>query len=223
MFRSQVRPIVVPQYEHGRLTGILAQHWGNEQFDQPDLDFAAFVTGVALHDWHYGFGDTLPINGPDEAAWLAMTQRGVGLSFDDPTTDVVAKLHLRRLLTYGQSPERTAMIAEVDDIVAGRLSETGYSRAKFAWADKITRFCDNVAFHFSFEACGERTIPVSAHQSESAETTLTYHIEPDGGILVEPWPFSVPTINGYILGYEAEGYPQQLQPVMMPYCVYGRS
>ena len=34
MFRSKARPIVIPQYEHGRLAGTLAQHWGNDHFDR---------------------------------------------------------------------------------------------------------------------------------------------------------------------------------------------
>jgi hypothetical protein len=52
MFKSKVRPIAIPQYEHGRLTGTLAAMWGNDDIDRPVIDFASFVRGVALHDWH---------------------------------------------------------------------------------------------------------------------------------------------------------------------------
>jgi hypothetical protein len=92
MFRSKARPIVIPQYEHGRLAGILAQQWGNDNFDRPSMNFASFVEGVALHDWHYSFGDNLPIDGADEEAWLAMTRRGLVLRLPDPISDIVAKL-----------------------------------------------------------------------------------------------------------------------------------
>lgn len=53
MFKSKVRPVDVPNYEHSRLAGIFASYWGNQDFDKPVLDNAAFVEGVALHDWHY--------------------------------------------------------------------------------------------------------------------------------------------------------------------------
>ena len=220
MFRSKIRPIVIPQYEHTRLAGLLAQQWGNEQFDRPTMDFASFVEGVTLHDWHYGFGDNLPILESSEAEWVAMTRRGLALSLADPIADVVMKLHLRRLCTYNRTPERAAMIAEFDELVATRLPETGHSRAEFDWADRITRFCDNVAFFFSFEAPCERTEMLYIRvRNVEAETAVTYQIHPQGQITVDPWPFAVPFISGMILGYQAEGYPEQFQPIMVPYQV----
>ena len=50
MFKSKVRPINIPQYEHGRLAGIFALLWGNEAFDRPEFNFDSFVQGVALHE-----------------------------------------------------------------------------------------------------------------------------------------------------------------------------
>jgi hypothetical protein len=61
MFRSKNQPSVIPQYEHGRMAGILASHWGNDSFDRPAIDFERWVAGVAFHDWHYGVLDNLPI------------------------------------------------------------------------------------------------------------------------------------------------------------------
>ncbi|MCB8943704.1 MAG: DUF3891 family protein [Ardenticatenaceae bacterium] len=217
MFLSKMRPIVIPQYEHGRLAGTLAQQWGNDQFDRPAMDFASFVEGVALHDWHYGFADDLPIIGADEADWVAMTRRGLGIRLADPIADVVMKLHLRRLCSYNLSPERVALMAEFDKLVAARLPETGHSRAEFEWADRITRVCDNVAFYFSFEAAVERTTTVGARVGE--ETAVTCRIQPQGQIFIDPWPFATPFISGMILGYQAEGYPEQLQPVVVPFQV----
>ena len=102
--------MIIPQYEHGRLAGMLAHHWGNARFERPLLNFASFVQGVALHDWHYPWNDNLPIIGAEEADWLAMTRRGMVLRLADPISDIVAKLHLRRLLSYVPSPERAAMM-----------------------------------------------------------------------------------------------------------------
>jgi hypothetical protein len=222
MFRSKARPIVIPQYEHGRLAGILAQQWGNDNFDRPSMNFASFVEGVALHDWHYGFGDNLPIDGADEDAWLAMTRRGLALRLPDPISDIVAKLHLRRLCSYNPTAERVALMAEFDEVVQVRLPETGHSRVEFDWADKITRFCDNVAFHFSFEVERELSANVGMRVNDKRETAVTYHIQPHGQIIIDPWPFAVPTISGMILGYQAEGYPDVLLPVVVPFQIIGR-
>jgi len=217
MFRSKIRPIVIPQYEHGRLAGTLAQHWGNDRFDRPVMNFASFVQGVALHDWHYGFGDNLPINGADETDWLAMTRRGVELRFDDPITDIVAKLHLRRLLSYDRSPARSAMMAQIDHYVTDRLPETGHTRAAFDWVDTITRFCDNVAFYFSFEIPYEQEMLVGNRVVGEQKTPITYQIKPNGEVVIDPWPFAVPFLSGIMLGYQADGYPERLNPLVVPF------
>ena len=219
MFRSKARPIVIPQYEHGRLAGTLAQHWGNDHFDRPALNFASFVAGVALHDWHYGFGDNLPIVGAEEAEWIAMTRRGLALRLADPISDVVAKLHLRRLCSYNPTAERVALMAEFDEVVKARLPETGHSRAEFEWADKITRLCDNVAFHFSFEIEQELTAKVCQRVGDEEETAVAYHVQSPGQIIVDPWPFAIPAFSGTIIGYQAEGYPDLLEPVVVPFAV----
>jgi hypothetical protein len=219
MFQSKVRPIVIPQYEHGCLAGTLAQHWGNEQFDRPVMNFASFVQGVALHDWHYGFGDNLPINGADEADWLAMTRRGMEMRLDDPVADIVAKLHLRRLLSYHLSPTRAAMMEQIDEYVTGRLPETDYTRKVFNWVDTITRFCDNVAFHFSFEVPYEQEMLVGNRVVGEQKTAITYQIKPDGEVVVDPWPFAVRSLSGIILGYQADGYPERLNPLVVPFRV----
>ncbi len=217
MFRSKARPIVIPQYEHGRLAGTMAQHWGNEKFDRPSLDFASFVQGVALHDWHYGFGDDLPIIEAAESEWLAMTQRGMEMRLSDPVADIVAKLHLRRLLSYDYSPRRQAMMSQIDEYVAARLPDTNHTRAEFEWADKITHLCDNVAFHFSFEAETKRVSRVCAWASGWEEMDIGYHIQADGRIFIGPWPFNEPFIAGILLGFQAEGYPGELHPIAIPF------
>jgi hypothetical protein len=214
---------VIPQYEHGRLAGTLAQHWGNEEFERPAMNFASFVAGVALHDWHYGFGDDLPIDGAAEKEWVAMTQRGLALRLPDPISDIVAKLHLRRLCSYNHNPtaERVALMAAFDEVVQARLPETGHSRAEFEWADKITQFCDNVAFHFSFESERELAANVWARSGDKEETAVTYRIRPQGQVVIDPWPFAVPAISGMVIAYQAEGYPHVLEPVVVPFSVVG--
>ena len=98
-----------------------------------------------------------------------------------------------------------------------RLPETGHERAAFEWADKITYFCDNVAFDFSFEAPRERTMILGSGHGTGEETAVTYQIQADGQVVVNPWPFSVPLLSGIMMGYEAAGYPDLLEPVMVPF------
>ena len=121
MFKSKVRAINVPQYEHGRLAGTVARAWGNDAFDCPALDFDAFVAGVTLHDWGYGVIDNLPIGAAPEDEWLEVIRKGVEKRFEHPTTDIVVKLHIRRLLSFYSSPEREAFIEQIDQRIADRL------------------------------------------------------------------------------------------------------
>ena len=111
MFESKTRDIIIPQYEHGRLAGALAQVWGNENFKRPALPFASFVQGIAQHDWHYGLLDNLSISGASEAEWLAMARLGLELRLDDRVADILMKLHLRRLYAFNPTPARKAAMA----------------------------------------------------------------------------------------------------------------
>jgi len=39
----------------------------------------------------------------------------------------------------------------------------------------------------------------------------------DGLISVTPWPFSVDEHKGYLVAYQMDKYPEQLDPVILPY------
>jgi len=199
------------------MSGILASHWGNDAFDRPALDFDRWVTGVLFHDWHYGVLDNLPILEASETAWVALTRRAVVEHFDDPVVDIVAKLQVRRLLNGQESEERAALIRQIDAHVDARLPESGYPLADFQWADRITRLCDNIAFEFAFGNIGTEQAAVHARQADAAETAIHYTIQTGGQILVQPWPFAVPSISGFITGFAADGYPDVLKPQMIQF------
>jgi hypothetical protein len=220
MFKSKTRSIIIPQSEHGRLAGMLALLWGNADFDRPALDFAAFVDGVILHDWNYGLIDTLPIMEAGEEEWLAMARRGVEHTFENPITDIVVKLHLKRLLKSHDYPERQKLVRVIDGQVAARLPQTGFTLADFEWADKITRFCDMVAFDFSFEQPTTATIDLYARCDVDQMIPVTYEIKPDSKIHVDPWPFSVPCYSDFIFGYQRAGYPDNLCPVIIKFQLF---
>lgn len=222
MFKSKTRPIVFPQYEHDHLAGALAANWGNDLFDRPALNFDAFVQGVLLHDWQYSVLDNLPIIEAPEADWMAVTRQGVHHRFADPVTDIIVKLHIKRLLSFDESAERTALKEEIERQVAARLPESGFTRAQFEWADRITRFCDQVAFDFCFEQPVQRSLPICPRRDSTDAIEVIYTIGGNGTIEVTPWPFANPTFSGLIIGYQRDGYPDELTPQSTPYIVQPR-
>jgi hypothetical protein len=219
MFQSRVRPVIITQHEHSRLAGICASYWGNGVFDRPDLDFPAFVRGVTLHDWHYGLLDNLPIIGAPETDWLNITRHGVEYRFDNPTVDIVTRLHLKRLLRLGEqiTSSRQALIDAIESRISTRLGETNITRDQYEWADKITRFCDQLAFDFSFEAPLTDSLAVYNQVNRLEETNLTYKIMGGGEIRVQPWPFATKSFGGLLVGFKSHGYPEHLDPVVIPF------
>jgi hypothetical protein len=215
MFKSKIRPINITQYEHGRLAGAFAAAWGNAAFAKPAIDRDAFVQGVALHDWHYGLADNLPIGEISTTDWLVAVQQGAALRFTNPVTDVVTRLHLKRLISQFESPVLVDLGDQLEAQIIERVSQTQFSRDQFEQADSITRFCDMVAFDFSFEQAGSRTFPVYA--GGSTPVPVTYTVTPPGEIIVTPWPFDRSVLSGIIIGYERDGYPDRLQPIIVPY------
>ncbi len=164
MFKSKVRPVNIPHYEHSRLAGIFASNWGNQDFDIPLVDNLAFVQGVALHDWHYSPIDNLPLGESSEADWLEIVRKGVEHRYSNPTTDIVAKLHIKRLLSNAQSLEAENLAELIEVKIAERLPQTSYTRDQFEWTDKITAFCDFLSFDFSFEEPVQKNT-LALHQS----------------------------------------------------------
>jgi len=225
MFKSKVRDINFSQYEHGRLAGTLARHWGNDEFARPELNFTAFADGVALHDWGYGILDNLPIGEMDDEAWLKVVRKGIDKIYDQPDTTLIVRLHIRRLLSLNPTPERQAYIDEIDSRITNQLNAaeelkpgTTYPQLeKYKRADKITQLCDMISFDFCFELPRKRTLEVFANSKSEETTAITYEIRPGGEVRVEPWPFSVPELSGILYAFQRDGYPQRLNPVIVPF------
>ncbi len=221
MFRSRTRAIVFTQYEHGRLAGTAARAWGNDDFDLPALAFNAFVAGVTLHDWGYGMMDTLPIGEAPEDEWLAVIRKNVEKRYDHATTDIVVKLHLRRLLGFYSSPEREALIAQLDERVDDRLGESEATLDIYQRADKITQLCDMISFAYCFESPGKLTYEVFPRRDSAESVDVTFEVKPGGEVIVDPWPFSIPVISGVAYAFESVGYPNTLNPLVVPFNISG--
>lgn len=216
MFKSKQRPIVISQWEHQKLAGTLALLWGNDQFELPPVPFASFLAGIGLHDRAYGSLDNLPIGEIPEDEWLALTRSGFAMRWTDPIADLITRLHLKRLASYGSAPERQAAASEMAQQIQDQILHHGLDLATFERIDRITNLCDRIAFDFCFEEPAEGMVRIFPRNDGEDELEVRYHIA-DGTIRVNPWPFRVNSQAGYLVGYQLDGYPTALEPVMVPY------
>ena len=70
--------------------------------------------------------------------------------------------------------------------------------------------------------CAWSEQPLLPRNDRDEEVTVGYRIA-DGAVQVDPWPFSVGSYAGYLVGYQLDGYPTVLEPVVMPYQLAGWS
>ena len=219
MFRSKRRAIVFPQAEHGRLAGIVASLWGNDAFDRPLFDFGAFVIGVANHDRGYGLLDDKAIGGVSDEVWLQTQHDGILATTDDPISNIVSLIHIRRLLAGTEREGVDALLELANEHIEASLAQTDYTIEAFEWADRITRVCDGISFDFCFEDMATDQFMVYPRHDASELVAVNTAIDEDGVIHLEPWTLSVPEYSGFIIGYEAERYPYHLEPIYVPFRV----
>jgi hypothetical protein len=198
MFRSRRRPIVFPQADHARFAAVLANAWAAPV----PLPFASFVRGVADHDRGYGELDTDDIDTVDDERWVEIQRRGFAPRGEDAVVDLVAALHVRRLLSRNDADAT----AEADAVIESLLPLAGVTREQADAADAVTNVCDVISFEFCFEAPSERDV-------------RGHHVVVDGkgGIVVDPWPFRVPELTGSVIAYDADGYPDRLVEAAVPF------
>jgi hypothetical protein len=222
MFISKQRPIAIPQWEHQKLAGTLALLWGNAEFERPPVPFESFLTGIGLHDRAYGSLDNLPIGAIPEDEWLALTRSGFEMTWADPVADLITKLHLKRLTSYGSAPARQALAAEMAQAIQAKIERYGMEATMFERIDRITNLCDRIAFDFCFEAPAEGNVSLFPRNGRDEEVTIGYQVR-DGTIAIYPWPFGVESQRGYLVGYQLQGYPAALEPVTIQYRLVGRT
>jgi hypothetical protein len=169
--------VIYPQREHAVFAAALALAWA----EPPPLPFESFVRGVALHDRGYPEHDVDEIGVAPRERWLDLQRNGFGEHDADPVVDLVVSMHVRRLV--GQGPVYDEMSAALP-----RLRERAdVSEADAEAADRVTAFCDAVAF----DVCAEGP--------------------PDH---IDPWPFAHPQLDVLLVGFRAEGYPERLDRVV---------
>jgi hypothetical protein len=216
MFKSKRRPIVTPQSEHLKLVGTLAMLWGNEEFDRPPVERTAMIAGMGLHDRGYGYLDTHPIGGMDDSEWFPVAQRTFYMPCSDIVADTIVKYHFRRLAAYGGSEGRKALAAEFSIAIERQLEEHNLSKELFERMDRITDLLDSLSFSFCFDAPASGEISIFPRNGEDREVPVHYKVK-DGVISANPWPFSVDSYEGYLVAYRSDGYPETLDPVILPF------
>ncbi|MFL5963961.1 MAG: DUF3891 family protein [Gaiellaceae bacterium] len=204
MFRSRRRAIVFPQADHARLAGSIALAWR----ERPALPFDSFVRGVADHDRGYGEHDTADIGAVASEPWTEIQRRGFTARSGDPVVDLVAAMHVRRLLSSQDDEYERAAFAEVGALLPSLLDAAGVPAEDAEEADAITNVCDRIAFAFCFEEA-----------SEGEVRGIAYALDGQGSIKLDPWPLDVPRLVGLVTAYEADGYPKRLVPVVVPFDV----
>lgn len=218
MFKSKVRPIVVPQSEHLKLAGVLAHAWGNLDFTLPPIEWTSLVLGIGLHDRGYGYLDTAAVLEMPEPEWVEITRRGFHMPCADPIADLITRHHLLRLTRNHPSAAVQALHYEFEWEIRDQLRENGFSPATFERIDRITKLCDSISFDFCFEEPTQGHVGIFPRSGGEMEIPIHYNIE-QTHIHVNPWPFSVNIITGYLIGYQLDGYPTTLNPVLLPYVI----
>ena len=216
MFKSKRRQIVTPQSEHLKLVGTLAMLWGNDQFDAPPIGRESMILGMGLHDRGYGYLDNSPIGGMSDEEWQVIARRGFYMDGSDAVADTIVKYHIRRLASYGTSDIRKELHAEFAQGVDEHLKRHKLSRVMFERMDRITDLLDSLSFELCFDVPASGSLSIFPCNDDDKEVKVEYHIE-DGEINVSPWTFSVDEYAGYLVAYQMEGYPERLDPVILPY------
>jgi hypothetical protein len=216
MFKSKRRAIVTPQSEHLKLVGTLAMLWGNQDFDFPPIERTSMIAGMGTHDRGYGFLDNHPIGGMEDSEWFPIARRTFYMPCSDVVADTIVKYHFRRLASHDDSAGRKALTEEFSNAIDEHLERHNLSKELYDRIDRITDLCDSLSFSFCFDVPDSGEISIFPRNGINTEVTVKYHVE-DGLISASPWPFSVDAYEGYIIAYKLEGYPEQLDPVILPY------
>ena len=134
----------------------------------------------------------------------------------DIVADTIVKYHIRRLASYSDTDERKAMTSEFSQAIDEQIKSHNLSKQIFDRMDRITELTDNISFAFCFDVPDSGEVSIFPRNGKAKEVSVKYQIQ-DGVIHVSPWPFSVTQYDGYIFAYPLDGYPERLDPFILPY------
>jgi hypothetical protein len=226
VFRSRRRELVFPQAEHARLAAAIAQAWGNGHWQRPPVPFGAFVQAVALHDRGYGQLDADGIGEVSAERWLEIQRASFAPRGTDPVVDLLVALHVRRLVASRWSAAGTGALGEgalgeLDAQLPALRRAAGIAASDAAEADRVMDLCDAIAFDFCVELPARGRVEVVPTRAARA-VAIEFEVDGEGLIVLDPSPLGVARLDGFVLGFEAAGYPERLSPVVVPFRVLPR-
>jgi hypothetical protein len=180
---------------HAAFAAELALLWTDLPLPRESL-----VRGVALHDRGYGELDNDPLGEVPRERWLEIQRRGFSMRDDDPIVDLIACMHITRLVR--------GAIPEFEEALPALRQRAGVDEETALEADAITNLCDRISFDVCFE--------------ERAEGGA-YEYDGDHTVAVDPWPFATNEFALLLVGYRADGYPERLERVLEPITFRRRS
>ncbi|BCM89600.1 hypothetical protein IAD21_01447 [Abditibacteriota bacterium] len=221
MFKAKHSDLVITQYEHLKLSGALALHWGNTEFELSPCHFESFVKGIALHYRGYGFFDTLAIGEVSEDEWLDVSRKSFFGECDEKVADLVIKHHILRLVARSNrySPQVQTLLQQMNDSISGSVRAAHLDEKLFAFIDRITDLCDKISFDFCFQNYGTGVVEVQRRFADADSVQVKYTIEAGNTIKISPWPLSVAQYRGYIVAYNSMGFPEKLEPQILDYSI----
>jgi hypothetical protein len=160
------------------------------------------VAGVLWHDRGYPALDTDGIGEMEPKRWRAVMRAGFEPETADPVVDHIARMHIHRL-TQGAAPD---VAAELEPALAGSLVRSGLTADEASAADAVTELYDMVAFDFCLE-----------EPATGSVSGVAYEVDGEGGITLDPWPLALAELDGFIVAFLAEGYPDRPAPVIVPF------
>ena len=204
MFRRRDR-LIVSQFEHSRLSGVLARNLG----ECLDVQHAELFGAIALHDWPHFAGDLtsdiIEIGKKTPEQQRLLVQRLADALPLDPFTELVVRAHWARL-SDGDVQRAAADPSRMGWLLARcELTSVDVSRLD-CWTD----FCDELAFYLSRgdSAAGEFVLPdVVGNRNE---WKLSWKAQP-GTLQVEGLAHRL-EFQISLLAYAAESYPETLVP-----------
>jgi hypothetical protein len=136
----------------------------------------------------------------------------------DTIADVITRHHLLRLVSARDSDGRRRLTQEMRRSLDEQVEKAGLDAELFHRIDRMTQLCDTISFYFCREEPSQGRVEVWPDYAGTKATYVEYRVS-GSDISLDPWPLSSEAYEGYILGYRAEGYPQRVDGLIVPYVV----
>jgi hypothetical protein len=207
---DESRLLLVSQVDHSHVAGLLAAHWGNDDFAAP-TPFVSMVLAAQEHDSGWWEWETRPTLNPDgfppdyigsikqlgPDLWLGFMDEGVERTMKkDPYAAVIVAMHAEGLCTQGKGllpymPDYTP-----DQYRAFATDEQIWTNFKLIEVfDQLAQFvCNRYPFNSTVRRNGPTTrlsdTPVPVRPGHD-DVTLTVDVQDETRAIVRPYPFDV--------------------------------